>query len=225
MSEVELRELRKNLDENLAKGYIRPSKSEFASPVLFVKKRNGDLRLCVEYRALNSITKKNRYPLLRIDELLDQLRSARLFTKLDLRSAYNLVRIREGDEHKTAFRTRYGLFESLVMPFGLSNAPAVFQSFVNNVLREFLDIFVVVYLDDILVYSKSESEHILHVRMVLEKLRDYGLYVNDSKSEFHVTPTEFLGHVVSAEGISMDPHKCRAGTRCTATPLPDMALP
>src|SRR5690606_10294399 len=140
------------------------------APILFAKKKDGSLRLCVDYRALNKITIKNRYALPLIPELLDRIRGAKYFTKLDLRGAYNLVRIKEGEEWKTAFRTRYGHFEYLVMPFGLTNAPASFQSLINNVLREFLDRFVIVYLDDILVYSKSLDDHIAHVTQVLELL-------------------------------------------------------
>lgn len=209
-SERELQELREWLKKNLSSGFIRASTSSAASPILFVKKPNGELRLCVDYRGLNAITKKNRYPLPLIDETLHQIRGAKLFTKIDLRSGYNLIRIREGDEWKTAFRTRYGLFESLVMPFGLTNAPATFQTFINDTLREFLDVFCVVYLDDILIYSQNPSEHRTHVCAVLDRLRQAGLCANPNKCEFHVEQTTFLGYVVSKNGISMDPKKIKA---------------
>jgi hypothetical protein len=210
MSEKELKALRDYLKENLSKGFIRASSSPAASPVLFVKKSDGSLRFCVDYRALNAITKKNRYPLPRIDETLTRLRTARYFTRLDLRSAFNLIRIREGDEWKTAFRTRYGLFEYLVMPFGLTNAPATCQTYVNDTLREFLDLFCVLYLDDILIYSDDLETHRTHVTRVLDKLMKAGLYVKPEKCEFHCTTTTFLGFVISRDGISMDPQKVRA---------------
>lgn len=207
MSNKELEELRQYLKENLEKGFIEPSTSSFVSPVLFVKKPGGGLRLCVDYRALNAITKKNLYPLPRIDDSLRQLLKAKIFTRLDLRGAYNQIRIKPGDEPKTAFRTRYGLYQYKVMPFGLTNAPATCQQFVNDVLREFLDIFVVVYLDDILIYSEDTNQHHNHVRKVLSKLRDANLFCKAEKCEFNVTKTTFLGFVVSPEGLSMDPSK------------------
>jgi len=207
LSKTELEELRKNIDENLAKGFIRRSESPAGAPVLFVKKKDGTLRLCVDYRALNKITVKNRCPLPLINETMDQLKDATIFSKIDLKGAYNLIRIAEGDEWKTAFRTRYGHFEYLVMPFGLTNAPATFQAFINDVLREYLDHFVVVYLDDILIYSKSKEEHIEHVRKVMKTLLDAQLQAKLSKCEFHKDRVEFLGFVISKEGISMDPKK------------------
>ena len=167
LSEPESKELRNYLQENLAKGFIQHSQSPCGAPILFVKKKDGTLRLCVDYRGLNSVTKKNRYPLPLITSLLNQLRSACIFTKIDLRGAYNLVRIKPGDEWKTAFRTRYGHFEYLVMPFGLTNAPATFQHLMNNIFRDMLDICVIVYLDDILIYSSSLSDHVKHVHLVL----------------------------------------------------------
>ena len=167
--------MKKYLEENLSKGFIRPSSSSCASPVLFAKKPDGGLRFCVDYRGLNAITKKNRYPLPLINETLHQVQGAKIFTRLDLRSAFNLIRIKEGDEWKTAFRTRYGLFEYLVLPFGLANGPATCQQFVNDTLREFLDIFCSVYLDDILIYSRNKKEHTAHVRQILQKLSEAGL--------------------------------------------------
>jgi hypothetical protein len=210
MSASELKEVRAWLKEHLSKGFIRASQSSAASPILFVKKKDGSLRLCVDYRALNAITKKNGYPLPLIEETLRQVAGARYFTRLDLRSAFNLIRIKAGDEWKTAFRTRYGLFEFLVMPFGLTNAPASCQQFVNDTLREYLDIFCAVYIDDILIYSKSRKEHKEHVRKILAKLEEAGLYVKAEKCEFSVSQTSFLGFIVGADGISMDPAKIQA---------------
>ena len=186
LSEIELQTLKDYIDDNLRKRFIRPSTSPFGSPVLFVKKPDGSLRLCVDYRALNRLTIKNRYPLPLISELLDRCRGAKFFTKLDLRDAFNRLRIAMGDEYKTAFRTRYGHFEYNVIPFGLTNAPGSFQAFTNDVIREFLDRFAIVYLDDILIYSNTLEEHIEHVRMVLQKLLDAGLFVKLEKYEFHI---------------------------------------
>ncbi len=210
MSASELQEIRTWIEDNLSKGFIRASSSSCASPILFVKKKDGSLRLCVDYRALNDITTKDRYPLPRIEETLNQIRGAKYFTRLDLRSAYNLIRIKEGDEWKTAFRTRYGLYEFLVMPFGLTNAPATCQRFVNDTLREFLDVFCVCYLDDILIYSENLEDHYRQVRKVLRKLHEAGLYVKPEKCEFSTTKTTFLGFVISQNGIEMDPEKVSA---------------
>ena len=207
LSEPELEALRTYIDENLAKGFIRHSKSPAGSPILFVKKKDGSLRLCVDYRGLNKVTIRNRYPLPLIPELLDRLRTGRVFSKIDLRGAYNLVRIRPGDEWKTTFRTRYGLFEYRVMPFGLTNAPAVFQHMMNDIFREYLDQFMVAYLDDILIYSPDPNTHEQHVRLVLSKLREYGLYAKFEKCAFERPSVEFLGYIVSPNGISMDQKK------------------
>ena len=149
-------------------GFIRPSRSPCGAPVLFVKKKDGSLRLCVDFRGLNKITKKDRYPIPLIADLLDAPKRARVYSKIDLKHAYHLVRIAKGDEWKTAFRTRYGSFEWLVMPFGLSNAPAAFQRFMNDIFADMLDVSLFVYLDDILIYSDDENSHRLHVREVLE---------------------------------------------------------
>lgn len=210
LTETELQLLRDYIESNLAKGFIRPSTSPAGAPVLFVPKPGGGLRLCVDYRGLNKITIKNRYPLPLISELLDRLRSAKIFTKIDLRSAYNLVRIREGDEYKTAFRTRYGHFEYLVMPFGLTNAPAAFQSGINEIFYDCLDKFVVIYLDDILIFSNNEEQHEEHVKLVLQRLQDHGLYAKLEKCEFHQTSISYLGYVISPDGISMDKSKVSA---------------
>ena len=210
MSPTELNTLKEYLDEMLAKGFIRRSHSPAGSPVIFVKKKDGTLRLCVDYRGLNAITIKNRTPLPLIDETLDRIRDAKIYTKLDLRGAYNLVRIKQGEEWKTAFRTRYGLFEYLVMPFGLTNAPATFQSMINDVLRPYLDVFVVVYLDDILIFSDNQEQHVQHVTTVLEALSQHDLYVKAEKCDFHVTSTEFLGYNISPSGITMAKDKVQA---------------
>ena len=163
MSASEQESLRAFLDENIANGIIRPSTSPLGAPVLFVKKKDGSLRLCVDFRALNKVTKKDRYSLPLISDLLDAPSRASVYTKLDLRHAYHLVRIAEGDEWKTAFRTRYGSFEWLVMPFGLTNAPAAFQRFINSVFSDLLDVCVIVYLDDVLIFSDSLEQHHEHV--------------------------------------------------------------
>jgi hypothetical protein len=208
LSEVELEVLHEYLNTNLAKRFIRELSSPYGAPVLFVKKAHSHgLRLCVDYRVLNRSTIKNRYLLPLISEVLDRLKNAPRYTQIDLRAAYNLLRIALGEEWKTAFRTRYGHFEYLVMPFGLTNAPATFQSYINSALREYLDDFCVVYLDDILIYSKSMEEHVKHVRKVLKKLLEYGLYASLEKCQFHVEEVEFLGFVVTPEGVSMEKDK------------------
>ena len=204
MSVTELDALREYVDEMLAKGFIRPSKSPAGAPVMFVKKKDGGLRLCVDYRGLNDITIKNRYPIPLIAVLLDRLVGAWLFTKLDLIAAYNALRIRAGDEWKTAFRCRYGHFEYLVMSFGLTNAPATFQSYIHMALREFLDVFVIVFLDDILIYTPKGVNHEEHVKKVLEKLRQYNLHAKLSKCGFHLPEIDFLGFIVTREGVRMD---------------------
>jgi hypothetical protein len=195
------------LEENLRKGYIRPSKSPAGYPILFVPKKNGKLRLCVDYRQLNDITIKNCYPLPLIAELRDLLVGAQWFTAIDLKGAYNLIRMKEGEEWKTAFRTRRGHFEYLVMPFGLTNAPATFQTMINEVLRDFLDIFVVVYLDDILIFSRTLEEHRKHVHQVLKRLMDAKLLVEPEKSKFHTQDVDFLGYNIRPGEIRMDPKK------------------
>jgi transposase InsO family protein len=207
MSREELKVLKEWLEDNLRKGFIRPSSSPAASPVLFVKKPGGGLRFCVDYRALNAISVKDRYPLPLTKESLNNLKGMRYFTKIDIISAFNNLRIKKGLEYLTAFRTRFGLFESLVMPFGLTGAPATFQRFINDTLREYLDIFCTAYLDDILIYSRTRSEHMEHVRLVLEKLREAKLYAKLEKCEFLQSEVKFLGIIVGDDGIRMDPEK------------------
>ena len=213
MSAPELKALKDNIDENLKRGFIRPSTSPAASPVMFVKKKDASLRLVVDYRGLNKVTIKNRYPLPLLSEMMDRVSQAKWFTKIDLRNAYNLVRIAQGDEWKMAFRTRYGHFEYVVMPFGLTNAPATFQHFMHDIFRDYLDLFLVVYLDDLLIYTNGTlEEHATHVRLVLERLRKEKLYAKAEKCEFHQTTVEFLGFIISPDGVTMDPKKVDAIT-------------
>uniref|UniRef100_UPI001C3D73DE reverse transcriptase family protein n=1 Tax=Picosynechococcus sp. (strain ATCC 27264 / PCC 7002 / PR-6) TaxID=32049 RepID=UPI001C3D73DE len=184
MAPSELKELKVQLQELVDKGYIRPSVSPWGAPVLFVKKKDGTMRLCIDYRQLNKVTICNKYPLPRIDDLFDQLRGASVFSKIDLRSGYHQLKVREIDVPKTAFRTRYGHYEFLVMPFGLTNAPAVFMDLMNRIFHPYLDQFVIVFIDDILVYSRSREEHEKHLRTVLQTLREKRLYAKFSKCEF-----------------------------------------
>jgi hypothetical protein len=207
MPPKELAELNKQLQELLDKGYIRPSSSPWGCPALFVKKKDGSLRLCVDYRFLNAVTIKNKYPLPCIDVLFDQLAGAKVFSKIDLRSGYHQIKIQPSDIPKTAFSTRYGLYEFLVMSFGLTNAPAYFMYLMNSVFMTELDKFVVVFIDDILIYSKNEEEHAEHLRIVLQRLREHKLYAKFSKCEFWLDSVKFLGHTISSEGISADPSK------------------
>ncbi|XP_063800280.1 uncharacterized protein LOC134968698, partial [Pseudophryne corroboree] len=198
------------IKSNMLKGFIRPSSSPAGAGFFFVKKKDGGLRPCIDYRGLNDITIKNKYPLPLITELFDKVRGARIFSKLDLRGAYNLIRIQEGDEWKTAFNTRDGHYEYLVMPFGLSNAPAVFQGFVNEIFRDMLYQSVVVYLDDILIFSKNLVEHRTQVKEVLHRLRENHLYAKLSKCTFEVTSIPFLGYIISGTELRMDPEKLSA---------------
>jgi transposase InsO family protein len=210
LSIAELDELKKQLDDLLAKKLIKPSTSPYGAPVLFVKKSDGSLRMCVDYRGLNRITRKNRHPLPRIDELIDRFRGAKYFTKLDLISGYHQQRIYEPHTHKTAFRCRYGHFEFNVVPFGLTNAPASFSNMMLKVLDPVLDKCVVVYLDDILIYSQNKADHLRHIRSVLALLRKHGLFVKLSKCSFMQEETEFLGHVISKDGIHTNAGLVRA---------------
>ncbi|XP_057532976.1 uncharacterized protein LOC130810869 [Amaranthus tricolor] len=189
--DLEMEELKSQLDELLDKGYIRPSVSPWGAPVLFVRKKDGTLRLCSNYRELNKVTIKNKYPLPRIDDLFDQLRGAGIFSKIGLRSGYHQLRIAEGDIYKTTFRTRYGHYEFTVMPFGLTNAPAAFMCLMNQVFSAYLDKFVVVFIDDILVYSKDRDGHEKHLRLVLQTLRENKLYAKSSKCDFWLEKVSF----------------------------------
>ncbi|MBW0569337.1 hypothetical protein O181_109052, partial [Austropuccinia psidii MF-1] len=184
-----------------------PRSSSTGAPVLFVKKKDGCLHLCVDYRKLNAVARKNRYPVPHMNHLLTVFNCSTIFSKIDLHCSYNLLRIKEGDQHLTAFRTKYGSYEYLVMPFGLTNSPASFQNLVNDIFADSLDVFVVVYLDDIMIFSSSDEEHVKHVASVLQRLRDNNLFAKASKCIFHASSVEYLGYVVSSDGLKMDSSK------------------
>ena len=210
LSTAELDELKRQIDTLLEQGWIRPSSSPYGAPILFIPKKDGKWRMCIDYRALNKITVKNRYPLPKVEELLDRLHGARYFTKLDLASGYHQIRVREADVHKTAFVSRYGSYEYMVMPFGLCNAPATFQCVMNTILREGLDNLVLVFLDDILIYSRTKEEHLEHIREVLTRLRSEKLYGRLKKCDFFRTEVEYLGFDVGAQGIKPSLSKVQA---------------
>jgi hypothetical protein len=197
----EIVELKKQIVELQSKGFICPSSSPWGAPVLFMEKKDGTQQMCVDYRSLNEVTIKNKYPLPRIEDLFDQIKGVSVFSNIDLRSGYHQLKIRESDIPKAAFLTRYGLYEYTVMSFGLTNAPAYFMYLMNKVFMEYLDKFVVFFINDILIFSKTEEEHEKHLRMVLEKLRSNQLYTKFSKCEFWLTEVAFVGHVISAGGI------------------------
>ncbi|GJV89862.1 putative reverse transcriptase domain-containing protein [Tanacetum coccineum] len=220
----ELEELSGQLKELQDKGFIRPSSSPWGAPVLFVKKKDGSFRMCIDYRELNKLTVKNRYPLPRIDDLFDQLQGSQFFSKIDLRFGYHQLRVHEDDIPKTAFRTRYGHFEFTVMPFGLTNAPAIFMDLMNRVCRPYLDKFVIVFIDDILIYSKTQEEHVEHLRLVLELLKKEKLYAKFSKCEFWLREVQFLGHVINGNGIHVDPSKIEAVKNWKAPRTPTETL-
>ncbi|XP_036003961.1 uncharacterized protein LOC110367566 [Fundulus heteroclitus] len=210
ISRAERQALEDYINESLATGIIRPSSSPLGAGFFFVGKKDGSLRPCIDYRGLNQITVKNKYPLPLISSALEPVHDATVFSKLDLRNAYHLVRIRQGDEWKTAFKTPMGHFEYLVMPFGLCNAPSVFQALVNDVLRDFLNVFIFVYLDDILIYSKTLAEHQVHVRLVLQRLLENKLFVKPEKCEFHRPSVTFLGLILESGRVRSDPEKIKA---------------
>jgi transposase InsO family protein len=203
----ELLAAKKYIEENLHKGFIEPSQAPFASPILFVRKANGSLRFCVDYRKLNALTRKDRYPLPLIDETLARLRKAKIFTKLDIRQAFHKMRIHPDSEELTTFRTRYGAYKYKVLPFGLTNGPATFQRYINDLFFDILDDFVTAYLDDILIYSENELEHTAHVRQVIKRLQEAGLQIDIKKCEFDVKRTKYLGFIISTDGIEVDPEK------------------
>jgi hypothetical protein len=207
MTPKELAELKVQLNELLDKGFIRPSSSPWGCPDLFVKKKDQSLRLCVDYRPLNAVTIKNKYPLPHIDILF--LAGAKVFSKVDLRLGYHQIKIHLEDVPKTAFSTRYGLYEYLVMLFGLTNAPAHFIYLMNSVFMPELDKIVVVFIDDILVYSRDKEEHEQHLWIILQRLRDHQLYAKFNKCAFWLKEVPFLGHVISAEGLAVDPSKAQ----------------
>ncbi|GJU97233.1 putative reverse transcriptase domain-containing protein [Tanacetum coccineum] len=202
------------------RGFIRPSTSPWGAPVLFVKKKDGSFRMCIDYRELNKLTIKNRYPLPRIDDLFDQLQGSSVYSKIDLRSGYHQLRVRERDIPKTAFRTRYGHYEFQVMPFGLTNAPAVFMDLMNRVCKPYLDKFVIVFIDDILIYSRNKEEHANHLRIILELLRKEKLYAKFSKCDFWIHIVQFLGHLIDNQGLHVDPAKIEAVKNWTSPTTP-----
>ncbi|GKF37127.1 putative reverse transcriptase domain-containing protein, partial [Tanacetum coccineum] len=202
-----MKELSEQLKELSDKGFIRPSSSPWGAPVLFVKKKDGSFRMCIDYRELNKLTVKNRYPLSRIDDLFDQLQGSSVYSKIDLSSGYHQLRVREEDILKTTFRTRYGHYEFQVMPFSLTNALAVFMDLMNRVCKPYLDKFVIVFIDDIIIYSKNKQEHLEHLKLILELLKKEELYAKFSKCEFWIPKVQFLGHVIDSQGIHVDPAK------------------
>ena len=210
LPEADRAELTSQINELLRKGFIRHSKSPAGAAVFFVAKKDGSKRLCVDYRWLNALCIRNSFPLPLISDLIVRLRHAKVFTKIDLRGAYNLVRVKPGDEWKTAFRCALGHFEFTVMPFGLTNAPAMFQSMMTDIFRDILDIYVVVYIDDLLIFSNDVDSHVEHVREVLRRLREHRLFAKLSKCSFHASEVEFLGFVISGSGISMAQDKVDA---------------
>ena len=207
MSREELLLTKEYINNNLEKGFIEPSEAPYASPVLFVKKADGSLRFCIDFRKLNEITRKDRYLILLIDETLARIGKAKVFTKLDIRQAFHRIRMDPNSEELTTFRTRYGAYKCKVLPFGLTNGPATFQRHINNVLMDYLDVFCTAYLDDIIIYSEIPKEHHNHVTKVIRRLLDAGLQVDVKKSEFSVTRTKYLGFVITTDGIEVDQDK------------------
>nr|GEZ16926.1 putative reverse transcriptase domain-containing protein [Tanacetum cinerariifolium] len=210
LAPAEMQELSTQLQELSDRGFIRPSSSPWGAPILFVKKKDGSFWMCIDYLELNKLTVKNRYPLLKIDDLFDQLQRSRVYSKIDLRSGYHQLRVREEDIPKIAFRTRYGHYEFQVMPFGLTNAPAVFVDLMNRVCKLYLDRFVIVFIDDILIYSKNRKEHEGYLKLIMKLLKEEELYAKFSKCEFWLSKVQFLGHVIDNEGIHVDPAKIEA---------------
>ncbi|GJV00051.1 reverse transcriptase domain-containing protein [Tanacetum coccineum] len=210
LAPAEMKELAEQQKELSDQGFIRRSSSPWGAPILFDKRKNGSFRMCIDYRELNKLTVKNYYPLPRIDDLFDQLQGSIIYSKIDLRSGYHQLRVREEDIPKTAFRTRYGHYEFRVMPFGLTNAPAVFMDLINRVCKPYLDKFVIVFIDDILIYSRNEKEHEEHLKTILELLKKEELYAKFSKCEFWINTVKFLSHVIDSSGIHIDPAKIEA---------------
>jgi len=207
MSRAELVVFKDCLEENMTKGFIRQSSSPFAAPVQFAKKPRGGLRFCIDYRDINNKTIQNRYPLPLIKETLNHLGKAWICTMLDVRGTYNLLRVKKEDDHKSAFRTRYGLYKPTVMQFVTTNAPTDFQGYINNAIREALDDFASAYLDDVLIYSDSEEEHVSHIKWIMQRLLDAGLYLKPEQCEFHKETVLYLRLIISTKGISMDEDK------------------
>ena len=210
MSPEKLDAIKIYLDSHLAKEFIQASSASYSLPVLFVKKSEGGIRFCIDYKRLNTITKKDRYPIPLIEEILAQLEGTKYFIKIDIRQAFYRIRMFEDSEELTTFLTRFGAFKYLVIPFGLFNGPASWQHLINDILFDFLHRFVQAYLDDILIYSKTLKEHHSYVRQVLQCLQEAGLQADIDKCKFHVQETKFLGLIVSTKDIQMDPHKVSA---------------
>nr|GEZ52010.1 putative reverse transcriptase domain-containing protein [Tanacetum cinerariifolium] len=202
-----MKDLSEQLKELSNKGFIRPSFLTMGSSIPICQKKDGSFRVCIDYRELNKLMVKNRYPLPRIDDLFDQLQGSSVYSKIDLRSGYHQLKVREEDIPKTAFRTRYRHYEFQVMPFGLTNAPAVFMDLVNQVCKPYLDKFMIVFINDILIYSKDEKEHEEHLKAILELLKKKELYAKFSKCEFWIPKVQFLGYVIDSQGIHIDPTK------------------
>ncbi|GJU26559.1 putative reverse transcriptase domain-containing protein [Tanacetum coccineum] len=207
LASSKLQELSTQLQELFDKGFIRPSSSPWGAPVLFVKNKDGSFQMCIDYHELNKLTVKNRYPLLRIDDLFDQMQGSRVYSKIDLRSGYHQLRVREEYIPKTAFRIRYGHYEFQVMPFRLTKALAVFMDLMTRVCKPYLDKLMIVFIDDILIYSKNKKEHEEHLKLILRLLKKEELYAKFLKCEFWLSKVQFLGHVINSEGIHVDPAK------------------
>jgi hypothetical protein len=207
MGPKELKELKEQLDELESKRFIQESISPWGSPVIFVDKRDGGRRMCGDFRNLNNVTIKNKYPLPRIQDLFDQVHGAGVLSKIDLRSGYHQIKIKLEDVPKTAFVSRYGHHEYLVVPFGLTNAPTIFMNLMNKIFMPYLDKFVIVFIDDILIYSKDKEDHANHLRIALQVLREHQLFAKFNKCEFWLDQVEFLGHVISKEGSAVNPSK------------------
>lgn len=210
MDSSESQEVECQLADYLARGFIRHSILPWASPILLVKKKDGSMRMCIDYHGLNAIIVKNKYPLPSVDELFDQLHGTQYFSKIDLCSRYHQVPIQTEDIAKTAFRTKFEYYEFLVMPFGLTNAPTTFMTLMDSALRPYLGKVVVVFLDDILIFNKIKEEHLEHLRLVFEKLQTHSLYAKQSKCDFFKNEIHYLGHVISYAGVKMDKDKVDA---------------